>query len=64
MAIAVDSNQGYLMVADKTLGVVSTFLIQSDGSLAYSSTVGTSQSSSTLGIGAVNKGGRTTLTMS
>jgi DNA-binding beta-propeller fold protein YncE len=57
MAIAFDGTQGYLFVDDTVLGVVSVFLIQSDGSLSYSNTFVGSQSSSMLGIGAVNSGG-------
>ncbi len=38
MAIAVDSGQSDLFVDDKTSGIVSAFLIQSNGSLIYSST--------------------------
>jgi DNA-binding beta-propeller fold protein YncE len=57
MAIALDSTQGYLFVDDTVFGVVSVFLIQSNGGLTYGNTFGTSQSSSTLGIGAVNNGG-------
>ena len=56
MAIAVDSTQAYLMVDDTASGVVSVFLIQSDGTLLYSATVGVSQAN-TIGIGAVNGGG-------
>jgi DNA-binding beta-propeller fold protein YncE len=51
MAIAFDGSQGYVLVDDTVLGVVSMFSIQSNGGLIYSSTsLGTS--SSTLGIGA------------
>jgi len=57
MAIAIDSTQGYLLVDDRTFGVVSVFLILSNGGLTYGNTFGTSQSSGTLGIGAVNNGG-------
>jgi 6-phosphogluconolactonase (cycloisomerase 2 family) len=53
MAIAIDASQGYLFVDDTVLGVVSVFLIQSNGSLAYSGSFGTSQSKP-IGIGAVN----------
>ena len=56
MAIAFDGTQGYLFVDDTTFGVVSVFLIQSNGALAYSSTFGVSQSK-TIGIGAINNGG-------
>jgi len=57
MAIAIDSTQGYLFVDDTALGVVSVFLIQSDGSLAYSNTFGSIQSSRPLGIGAFTNSG-------
>jgi DNA-binding beta-propeller fold protein YncE len=54
MAIAIDSTQSYLLIDDRTFGVVSVFTIQSNGGLVYGNTFGVSQSSSTLGIGAVN----------
>jgi DNA-binding beta-propeller fold protein YncE len=59
MAIAIDAAQAYLFVDDTTSGAVSAFLIQSDGSLAYGGTFGTSQlfQSKPIGIGAVNNGG-------
>ena len=59
MAIAIDSTQSYLLVDDKTLGVVSVFFISSStGALSYSGTFAGSQSTSAIGIGAViNAGG-------
>jgi DNA-binding beta-propeller fold protein YncE len=56
MAIAIDSTAEYLFVDDTSIGVVSVFVIQSDGSLAYSGSFGTGQSRP-IGIGAVNDGG-------
>ena len=56
MAIAIDSTVQYLFVDDVSLGVVSVFVIQSDGSLLYSSSFGTG-GSRPIGIGAVNDGG-------
>lgn len=56
MAIAIDSTVEYLLVDDTSIGVVSVFVIQSDGSLVYSSSFGTGQSRP-IGIGAVNDGG-------
>lgn len=56
MAIAVDSTQSYLMVDDTSSGVVSVFLIQSNGTLAYNASFGTGQSTP-IGIAAVNDGG-------
>ena len=58
MAIVFDGSQGYLFVDDMALGVVSTFLIQTNGTLAYSNSVGQNQSTP-IGIGAVNGGGGT-----
>jgi DNA-binding beta-propeller fold protein YncE len=56
MAIAIDSTAQYLLVDDTSIGVVSVFVIQSDGSLVYSSSFGTGQLRP-IGIGAVNDGG-------
>ncbi|HLI81808.1 MAG TPA: beta-propeller fold lactonase family protein, partial [Candidatus Binataceae bacterium] len=56
MAIAIDSTAQYLYVDDLLLGIVSAFVIQSDGSLAYFSSYGTG-GSRPIGIGAVNDGG-------
>jgi DNA-binding beta-propeller fold protein YncE len=56
MAIAVDSTQAYLMVDDTVSGIVSVFLIQSDGTLVFDGSFGASQVN-TIGIGAVNDGG-------
>lgn len=56
MAIAFDGSQGYLFVDDMALGVVSTFLIQSNGTLGFSNSIGQTQSNP-IGIGAINSGG-------
>jgi len=56
MAIASDSNQLYLMVNDASFGVVSVFLILSDGTLLYSGSYGIGQLNP-IGIGAVNNVG-------
>ena len=53
MAIAVDSTQDYLMVDDLASGIVSVFLINSDGTLTFNANFGTGQSMP-VGIGAVN----------
>jgi DNA-binding beta-propeller fold protein YncE len=56
MAIAIDSTQSYLMVDDTVSGVVSVFLIQSNGTLVSNGSFGVSQTN-TIGIAAVNDGG-------
>jgi len=53
MAIAIDSTQGYLMGDDLASGVVSVFLINSDGTLTFNANFGTGQSTP-VGIGALN----------
>ena len=58
MAIAVDSSQSYLLVDDTSFGLVSVFLIQSNGTLTFSNSFGTAQSKP-IGIASVNSGGNT-----
>ncbi|HVN28211.1 MAG TPA: beta-propeller fold lactonase family protein, partial [Candidatus Binataceae bacterium] len=58
MTIAVDSSQSYLLVDDTVQGVVSVFLIQSNGTLTFSNFFGTGQSKP-MGIASVNSGGGT-----
>ena len=60
MAIVFDGSQGYLFVDDMAFGVVSTFLIQTDGTLGYSNSVGQNQSTP-IGIGAFNSAGGTSI---
>ena len=58
MAIAVDSGQSYLLVNDLSFGVVSVFLIGSNGVPVFSNSFGTAQSTP-MGIASVNDGGGT-----
>jgi len=60
MAIAIDSTAEYLLVDDTVSGIVSVFVIQSDGTLSFPpSSFGTGQSKP-IGIGVVNGNANTT----
>jgi 6-phosphogluconolactonase (cycloisomerase 2 family) len=61
MAIASDSSQSYLLVDDRSLGVVSIFTILTGGGLSYNATLGATQATGAVGIGAVNNGGGSSL---
>ena len=58
MTIAMDSSSSvFLFVTDTSLGIVSEFTIQSDGSLLFGSTFGSPSNTKPIGIALANNGG-------